>query len=320
MKVLFVYPRKGLFQLTQCSECSYISKCHYCDTNLTTYRKNTNSLELICHQCQSYYSYPIKCPECGALDSVSSAFGGIEELVESLQKHLQVKVKRLDRNKSKKDSNLEKALLNSAIYNAYSGEISVTTRIFDPSIPYSVFDKIIFVQAENLLASPDYLVQEDIIGGVFHLINSIDKDKTEMIFDSSVKIDILEELARNPDAGIENWYYNFLESELNNRKIFGFPPYTNMLLLTSQQNSKEKAWNMIKAAQKDLTKSISKFEGIKIIDPYPARFLKRKNKYSYHLLIKFPRKYKEFAKFRDIILQTSGVYGLQSRLNPKHLF
>jgi hypothetical protein len=97
---------------------------------------------------------------------VVSKFGGIDDLAETLQTKLNKNVVRLDAEKS-----FEK-IQNAMSLNEENPEsIFVTTRVFDPAIPYSRFAKIIFIQAENLLASPDYLVQEEIKKEIFSTWN-----------------------------------------------------------------------------------------------------------------------------------------------------
>ena len=321
MKILFIHPRRGLFQLTRCSDCGHTFECENCDANLTTYRQNGKVLELVCHQCQSYYKYPQKCPKCDSED-IFSKFGGMEDLVESLEKDLQVEVDRFDKKIIKKKRS---SVNDDSAYKPLQAEIYTTTRIFDPSIEYAEFDKIVFVQAENLVANLDYLVQEEAMKSVLEIFNQID-ESTEVIFDTATpELDMFQALVKlNEDYSEPNtvatWFVSFLDEEKKIRKLFGFPPYKNLLLITSQEDSKNKAWDIIKLAQKNIQSFQGELDDLTITNPYPARFLKRKNKYSYHLLIKFPRQYKNFAEFRDKVLDITDSYNLQVRLNPRHLF
>jgi hypothetical protein len=166
--ILFIHPRRGLFQLTSCQSCHYKFGCDNCDCNLTTYRTFESNMQLLCHQCQNYYTYPKVCPMCKN-NEIGSNFGGVDELIEVLKKDFKKEVIKVE---------------SKNIIDYEPGVVYVTTRIFDPSLEYNKFSKIIFVHAENLLASPDYLVNEDVHRSLAELFLKID-ETTEVVFDTS---------------------------------------------------------------------------------------------------------------------------------------
>ncbi len=383
--ILFVHPRRGLFQLTTCQSCHYKFGCDNCDCNLTTYRTYETNMQLLCHQCQSYYSYPKVCPMCKNTE-IGSNFGGVDELIELLIKDFAKTVIKI----------------NSKIIVDYGSEyVYVTTRIFDPSLEYNRFGKIIFIQAQNLMASPDYLVNEDVHRSLAELFLQLDKS-TEVIFETSnPDLPFFVELAKlNSDTassqtysesfdtgfdievesnfdtdldkelkveldtkslgqkrelqnsavqsmiksgsveGNENqlktatdstqkekalpniidWYTSFVVEESKNRQKFKFPPFDNLVLLTTQEKSKEKSTQKINSTRQYLFGYKNQLKEITIGMPYQAKFLKRKGMFSHHLLIKFPRQYTQYFELRDIIKSVSATYNLQARLNPRHLF
>jgi primosomal protein N' (replication factor Y) len=313
MKILLIHPRRGLFQITKCQDCGYVFECENCDAKLVTYKKVGNNLELVCHQCQSYYSYPNKCPSCGS-SRISSKYSGIDDLAEKIEKKYQTKVGRLDKINFAK---LKKIDLEDS-------DVFVTTRVFDPAIDYSFFDKIVFIQADNLLASPDYLVQEDITKNLAELFLSVDAEKTTLHFDTHTPSEpFFVELAKlnvnHPSQiGVNDWFFDFLEREKKNRQMFGFPPFKNLILLTTQEKKKENAYQILERVKETLEKE--ELEEVQIGSIYPAKFLKRRNMFSYHLLVKYPKQYTGLSKLKKLVYEVSGTYKLQVRLNPKHLF
>jgi primosomal protein N' (replication factor Y) (superfamily II helicase) len=310
-KTLFIFPKRGLFSITKCSGCGYIWQCDHCDANLVTYRKWEKNLELVCHQCQSYYNYPLNCPKCNQLDIVSSS-GGVEELVEILESESDTKVHRYD----------EKPPMANG-----DSSLAVTTRIFDPSIPYSNYSYIVFVQAHNLLASPDYLVQEEIHKALLELFLSI-SGETEIIVDThSPDLEFFTDLTRLNSSheihqSVSNWHTTFLDTENKNRELFEFPPYKNVLLITTQEKKRETALEKVQHIAQLLAsqKSTGNLLDISISKPYPSRFLRRKGMYSYHILVRFPRNYMQIKQLRKFVMEEVTSLGLQVRLNPRHLF
>jgi primosomal protein N' (replication factor Y) len=362
MNLLFIYPRRGLYRITKCENCGHVFECENCDASLVTYRQSNYKLELMCHQCQSSYDYPLRCPSCKS-NKIISRVGGIDELVEELEKEFETSVYRFDKGRQKV-IDIQKANLSSSrhfdkreksvtesdsiadlshAFEMTKGEInqikkesldssdqikpqiSVSTRIFDPAIPYSTFDKIIFVQAENLLASPDYLVHEETLKQIAEVLFQA-KNHSKIVFDTnSPNIELFQELIKlNQDhptpESPEAWYLRFLEVEKQNRERFGFPPFRNLLLLTTQEKNKDKAFQALEQCVSYLEKVKHEIPEVSFGSPYPARFLRRKNMYSYHLLIRFPRQYEHFGKLRKVVTDLSELFRLQVRLNPRHLF
>ena len=380
--ILFIHPRRGLFQLTSCQSCHYKFGCDNCDCNLTTYRTFESNMQLLCHQCQSYYSYPKICPMCKSQD-VSSNFGGVEELIEVLKSDFTKKVVKVE---SKNVIDYE------------PNTIYVSTRILDPSLEYSRFSKIIFIRSENLMASPDYLVNEDVHRSLAELFLQVDQS-TQIVFDTNnpdlpffvelaklnssrdenqtysesfdsdfeTEVQIVDNTQQNlsspraqknkfdmqveattvspqknnsevkatptlPQIGqtpqsqesnppnIMNWYTDFVDQESQKRQKFKFPPFDNLILLTTQEKSKEKSMQKINSARQYLFGYKNQLQSITIGSPYQAKFLKRKGMFSHHLLVKFPRQYAQYFELRDIIKSVASTYNLQARLNPRHLF
>jgi primosomal protein N' (replication factor Y) (superfamily II helicase) len=305
-KILFIHPRRGLFQLTSCGDCGFVYKCDACDANLITYKTWSNNMELLCHQCQSYYNYPKTCTNCKS-DKLSSKIGGIDELVVQLQKLFPEQViHRFDKKHSSKEIQIQ---------------IGVTTRVFDPAINYEIFDSIVFINSQNLLSAPDYLVREDTTKQIAELLLHT-SSKQNIVFDTGVEGGLFDDLLKlnGDNYMIQDWYTDFVTTELKNRRMFKFPPFYNLILLTVQHRQRDKALENAKNYTKKLKTILSQYEDVFVSPLYPARFLKRKGLSSYHILIKYPKGYSKFFELRNEIEGIIDPYSVQVRLNPKHLF
>lgn len=283
-----------------------------------TYRQKTNLLEMICHQCQTNYNYPKNCPKCHS-DLIVSRIGGLEELIEELQKEFAQPVYRFDT----PDGLL---IANQKLQNPASQvNLFVSTRIYDPAIPYHNFEKIVFVQAENLLISPDYLVQEDVFKQIAEIYLQINQNTTVIFDTNSPDLNIFQKLARlhphhQQHQTLAEFYTDFLSQEQNQRQQFAFPPFQNLVLFTSQAKTNQKALEIAKITYNRLQKDIKDLPDLSLSSPYPARFLKRKDMYSYHVLLKYPKQYPQFAMLRKMVLEQAEMSKMQIRLNPRHLF
>jgi primosomal protein N' (replication factor Y) len=111
-----------------------------------------------------------------------------------------------------------------------------------------------------------------------------------------------------------------MEEELVNRQKYQFPPFNNLLLLTTQEKDYQKSLQKLHATKEYLEKMKSEIPGISWGKVYPARLLRRKGYYSHHLLLKFPKNYSHFPILQKTILGLASLYKLQVRLNPRHTF
>jgi primosomal protein N' len=250
-------------------------------------------------------------------NKIDSKYGGIDELAELLKNEYHLDPIKIDSKSKIIYSNQKEDPENKKVF--------LTTRIFDPSIPYTNFSKIIFIHAENLMASPDYLVGEETYRNLSEIFLQV-TDQTEVIFDTtSPHLAFFQDLTRIHCEHSEclqprEWYEGFLVTEKETRDKFGFPPFQNLVLITTQEKNKEKSGQLINSARKYLMSVQKEFPEIKITTPYPARFLKRRGMFSFHLLVKYPRQYSRFFEFQKIIRYVKSQYRVQVRLNPRHLF
>jgi primosomal protein N' (replication factor Y) (superfamily II helicase) len=290
-KHLFIIPRRGLFQTTICTQCAHVFRSLESDIALVTIRNANGYKELIDYTTQKSYPFPKVCPECGNTELVS-LYSGAEDLVEKLENHLHIQVEKLFDTKLKASEESKEVYLPE--YKAYNGEVSVSTRIYDPEIDYSQFATISIIQAENLTASADYLVLEEVYKQVFTLISCLNHTQTLIVDTTQLDAPIIQSIikAQEDFAGA---YQEFLDTETTNRKQFGLPPDFGIVLLTSQEAKQEIALKKIKAIRASL------------------------QMYSYHIALKLNRKNPDFAKLRVILLDYAKQLNLQVRLNPKHI-
>jgi primosomal protein N' (replication factor Y) len=310
---LFIHPRKGLYRITSCSSCGHLMECKNCSAPLVSYKQSMGRLELICHQCQSFYDYPKNCPSCG-LDKLFSKAPGIDQLEEFLLEELDLESIRLDKNKT--DSVFIE-----------QGKVYLSTRIYDPLLDYTKFERIIFVQAENLLADIDYTTQEETMKALVEVFIKITAE-CELIFDTkNPNLEFFQDLQVLFEGKSQldpfSWYLGFLKKELDKRQKFKFPPFYNLFLLTSQEKNLQKAKQAVENAKIRIEAELGdELKFVDITDPYPARFLKRKGMYSFHLLLKISKTKAELDihRLKKVLKGVVGDFRLQIRLNPRHLF
>lgn len=333
MQTLFIFPKRGLFHITLCGDCRHIFKSPESDSNLMVI-KQFGKLMMLDKYSQNPYDYPEKCPNCGGKNIISK-WGGVQELTEVLEKNLNITVEKLYKENTKDDKkteektgkNLEK--INLAKFKKYDGKISISTRLFDPEIDYKKFDQVILLNTENIASGIDYLVNEEVFTALFKLFLNL-QEGAKIIFDTqSLRGQFIEKFLKfsREEMTLPQIYLQFLQEEKKSREKYKFPPFVNLVLFTSQEDTPKLAKKKIDGAflylknilQNDFEADFQS-QNLTITPPYQTKILKRKNKYSYNFLIKYPRNFQHFAKLRTAVSQTSQQFSLQIRLNPKHIF
>jgi primosomal protein N' len=273
---------RGLYRLTKCNDCGFVSKCQNCDNNLTTIKLNNKQL-LICSECQTQYQYPTKCEKCNSL-SVKSMFGGRDYLSEKI--------------------------INEEI------NADISNRIYDPTLDYSNYKKIIITHAENLFIGIDYQSTEEVSKSITELILNV-SDDTTIVFDQKINTEKVETLD-NPIL----WFYNILNEEKKKREKFSFPPSCNLLLISVSEKSLSQAQAKLNTVRNELMyiRDNNLTDLGKPSQPYEAKMLKRKGYYTMHLFIKYPKNYEKITILNNSILELKKRYRLTIRLNPRHIF
>jgi primosomal protein N' (replication factor Y) (superfamily II helicase) len=320
--ILLIHCRRGSFQLTWCKNCRYKWECDHCSANLVSYRESkfSNLMYLLCHQCQSTYTYPKTCPKCQTLAEIESNYGGVEELeVQLKQQFKNTEIIRLDEIKLK---DWEKDIDHKGeIFNNNSRQIFLTTRIFDPMIDYTVFQKIIFLQADFLQASTDFAVAEEVNKQLAELFIQAMNSETEVIFESALdseENEFFKSLSQIKDP-IE-WFKAEIVNESSSRQMFKFPPFCNLILVTASEKTEKQANEKLTSLIGYLDTLKSDFQEVTYSKPYKAKFIKRKGLYSCHVLIKYPRAYSKFLDYKAKIAPYIANLRLQARINPRNTF
>lgn len=285
------------------------------DTGLITFRNAYGEKELLDPTTQQTYPFPEKCPVCNHSD-IQNVFSGAEDLTEKLEEQLGIQVERkfktLAKHSLPKDANPVIAQ-----YQPYHHSITVSTRLFDPEIEYSEFTTVVITQAENLVSSPEYLVSEEVFTQIFRLLFTLQPHQTLILDTASLDIELIKTIMQAQSDPLLA-YTEYLVRETARRKNFHMPPETHLILVTSQELKQKNALEKVQQAKQVLSRYTQ--YGITIIGPYPAKMLRRKNKFSYHLCIQLQRNNQSFPQLRIILIDVIKRLGLQVRLNPKHIF
>lgn len=277
--------RRGSARLVVCQNCGWQATCPACNLPLTYHHDNHF---LICHTCGHKQMAPINCPTCESTDIIFKS-AGTKAIVESL-KHLfpKAKIQRFDTDNPMSEK-LEKHYDTIA-----KGEVDILvgTQILGKGLDLPRLSFIGVVNADGSLQFPDFTAEERTYQLLCQIIGRVGRGHKpgRAVIQSFQPDDSVVSHAIS-----KNWE-KFYESEIEQRRRFGFPPFYHLLRLSVSKGTQ-------KSAQTAATNLASKLRQggfkIEVTGPSPAFYEKQRGNYRWQLVIK--------AKDRSELLKVISV-------------
>ncbi|MCL2294332.1 MAG: primosomal protein N' [Spirochaetes bacterium] len=271
-QVILFLNRRGFFYYYHCLFCRYEFKCRQCSVSLT-YHKERN--KLLCHYC-GYSETPLKiCPSCGSSEVGYSGFGTekIESDINTLFPYL--KSQRLDKDSIKKSSSAKEIF---AKFKNRETDLLLGTQIIAKGLNFPGVKLIGIIMADTTLQLPDFRSAEK----TYSLITQVAGRTGRFSKDGEVVIQTYR-----PDnyaikfAG-QRKEKEFYKTELENRKIMGFPPFSRVIRVIFRSKENEKA---LKAAN-DFSDILVKYKGnFNILGPAECPLAVIAGNSRYHILV-----------------------------------
>ncbi|WP_027472577.1 replication restart helicase PriA [Saccharicrinis fermentans] len=214
--------RRGFSPYLECTQCSWVPKCDYCDVSLT-YHKHIN--QLVCHYCGHSCYLPKTCKACGSPSLQTKGFG-TEKIEEDIKIIFpDIKVARMDLDTSRTRRSHE-----NIIGSFERGEVDVLigTQMISKGLDFDNVSVVGILNADSMLNYPDFRAFER----SFQMMAQVGGRAGRKHKQGTV---ILQ--TSNPDNPvilnvINNNYKNQYQSELAERELFKYPPFYRLIHLT----------------------------------------------------------------------------------------
>lgn len=270
-KTIIYLNKRWAYDLLICSECSYLFKCPRCDIALWVH-KHPECLK--CHHCNFQENISLSCPHC-QWTRLKTVWIGTQQIEEVLKKKFpSLNIYRLDgdsvKNKSQKELSLE---------NIKYADIVIGTKMITTWFDLRSVGSIAVVLIEQELQIAKYDTEEKIYQNIKQLIGRWGRvwEETDIILQTLIPNN---EMITNIT---ELNYKDFFIKTLHERKMFSYPPFTQMATLRYKHIEKEKSisftQNLISKLQ-----NLSQ-EGIEILPV--SSVIKRDNQYFSKIIIKW---------------------------------
>ncbi|MDR3364783.1 MAG: primosomal protein N' [Clostridiales Family XIII bacterium] len=268
--------RRGWSSFVSCPSCGYVMKCERCNISLT-YHKAEN--RAVCHYCGLSRMVPDTCPSCGKPGL--RFFGLGTEQVEALAKEAfpQASVARLDADNARKRGSGEKIL---TAFGAGRIDILVGTQMIAKGLDFAGVALVGIVAADISLNIPDFKSPER----TFQLITQVAgrAGRREERGRVVVQTYIPENYAI--EAAVDHDYEGFYRSELFFRQTLLYPPFSDVVQITSFSADEGKSREGAERVRDGLCAISGLLMAEHILGPRPAPIAMAGSDFRYHLYVK----------------------------------
>jgi primosomal protein N' (replication factor Y) len=269
-KVFLYLNRRGTATAVLCRDCGYMSNCSKCGRPLA-YEARSN--KLVCYNCGLLANLPLPCPVCRSLN-IKYLGTGLSRLEAELA-HTWPKLKPLV---------LEGEVSQSASALAKSAQLVIGSRAAWRYLDLKSFSLIALILPDAELAIPEFGAAEQVwqtarylaaVGAEQLIIQTYRPE--HYVWQSIIK----------KDSRI------FYQAELEQRKLFDYPPFVRLIRFTVQASSETEAVRQARQTQRLIVPQLG--NRAKLVGPYADYYRQVRGRWRYHLLLRYQTGFKPEA-------------------------
>lgn len=220
-QVILFQNRRGYAPYLQCPSCGEVPKCPNCDVSMT-YHKGNNTI--VCHCCGHSTTAPRICPKCQ--NEYKAQGFGTERLEEEIQTLFpNARVARMDLDTTRKKDGHQRIIDQFAQHEV---DILIGTQMVTKGLHFNDVSLVVVLQADSLLNQPDFRSYEH----GFQMLEQVSGRAGRTGAQGEVMIQTFD--PKNPifDYLKNHDYLSLYTQQVEERKMFHFPPFHRMIVLT----------------------------------------------------------------------------------------
>ena len=272
-QILILRSRRAYSPALQCRDCGELVKCPHCNVSLSLHRPSGSaSGRLMCHHCGWHGPASDRCGACnGELMLLGAGTQKIEEEAAALFPN--ARIARLD-----SDTAQNKTYEVKTIQDFSNGEIDILigTQIISKGFDFSNLSLVVIIAADTMLALQDFRADEKAIQLLEQLRGRCGRRERKGLFiiqTSQPQHPLYQRLLCNK-AG------EYCMELMDERRDFGFPPFSRIVTLTIKDRFEDRAQRMSTGLAKVLSAAVPGVTG-----PYTPNPDKKADNYIRHIRI-----------------------------------
>ncbi|HKD18945.1 MAG TPA: primosomal protein N' [Thermoanaerobaculia bacterium] len=272
-QAILLQPRRGFAPFLLCRDCGHDFRCTRCSVSRTVHDRGRT---LICHYCGERVPRPARCPECGG--AVLEAIGaGTERVAERFAELFPgVTHAVLDRDTARRRGGAA-----AVVEGMRRGEISclIGTQMVAKGHDFPGVTAVGVLSADTLLHFPDFRSAEK----TFQLLAQVAGRAGRGDVAGSVHVQTFHPSHPAIRRAAEHDVEGFASSELEFRRVFFYPPFSELAALLVSSPDRDRA----AAAAADLGRTIARTPGeLRISGPAPAPFERLQGRWRFQILLR----------------------------------
>lgn len=276
-QVLLFLNKRGSARVILCQNCGWHATCERCDLPLTYHADNHR---LLCHTCGWQMPAPSVCPSCSSHDIIFKS-PGTKAIVQAITNAFpEARIARFDKD------NLKSERLEARHNEIVSGDIDILigTQLLAKGHDLPRLSLVGIMLAENELQFPDYTSSERSYQLMHQLIGRVGRGHRA----GEVVIQTYDPENEAVLAATANHsWQDFYQSQINERKLFGFPPYSFLMKIEISRARMA----TVESTSEQIVAFIQKSGlPVQIIGPAPSFIEKRNNTWNWQIIVKSSRR------------------------------
>lgn len=264
--------RRGYAPYIQCRTCGYSPRCPHCNVTLTRH-KATDRME--CHYCGYNMPAPKMCPNCEVQDMALMGFG-TEKVAEEISRLMpEARIERLDGDTSTSERAFKRIVTR---FDSGEADILVGTQILTKGFDFGGVTTVGILNADNLLTMPDFRASERAFQLMMQVAGRAGRrnDRGRVVIQTSQPKHPVIRFVASGD------YHAMANSELAERKAFGYPPYSHLIRLLMRHEE----YNLLHHAAHALATVMRKKFGTRVMGPVSAALEMLRGEHRAEILLK----------------------------------
>jgi len=276
-QVILFLNRRGTAAFVQCRKCGFVFNCPRCSAALT-YHSATK--KLVCHHCNHFISVPAQCPQCHSQDLRFMGIGTqrIEEDVKTM--FPESRLLRWDSDITSRRRGHEE-LLNKI--RSHEADVIIGTQMIAKGLDLPQVTLAGVISADMGLNLPDFKASER----TFQLLCQVAGRAGRGFMPGEVVIQTYCPEHYAIQAASRHDYRAFYDRELEYRRQFGYPPFSQLASLTFNHTSEQVGLKEVERMEHLLNQEKERrgLPDIRTIGPMPAFVPRLRGRYRWQLVL-----------------------------------